>query len=209
MLCLQEVTPAWETVLAARYGERYPHRLYRVVDPHGATRGAGGLAVLSRFPLTDFGVEPAPNGWHPAWHLQVDPPSGPIQILNVHLRGPLNGRASAVQSLLAVEEDHLKEMEIFTRLLHDGLPTVVLGDFNEETDGAAVSNLERRGFTNTLPLYHPGQGTWRYRSLSNQFDKAMDHILYGPGLEALNAFVRRRGNSDHLPVVAHFELSSN
>ena len=85
----------------------------------------------------------------------------------------------------------------------------VLGDFNEEEDGAAVRFLELRGFVNALPLFHPGQGTWRYRSIANQLDRALDHIFYGPGLTPLNAWVHRAGNSDHLPVIAHLEFSPN
>jgi endonuclease/exonuclease/phosphatase (EEP) superfamily protein YafD len=58
-----------------------------------------------------------------------------------------------------------------------------------------------------LPLYRPGQFTWRSRSLGAQFTEALDHILYDDSVEPLNAFAMNRGNSDHIPVVAHFEAS--
>jgi endonuclease/exonuclease/phosphatase family metal-dependent hydrolase len=205
VVCLQEVTPAWVEVLNSTYAERYPHRLFHVRGP----TSTAGLAVLSRFPLTDEGIEAAPNGWHPAWHLRIATAVGPIEVLHVHLRAPMHGKGGAVRSLAEVDDDHLAEIRHFTRPLVEDVPTIVLGDFNEDVDGAAVGWLERRSYTNTLPLFHPGQGTWRYRSIAGQFDKAMDHILYGPGLDPLNAWVERRGHSDHLPVLAHFEISPN
>ena len=205
VLCLQEVTPSWQATLTARYGEQYPYSAYHVLGE----RSTGGLAVLSRFPIEDLGIAPAPNGWHPAWHLQVVTPAGPLQLLQVHLRSPLTGQNSALESYLRVEEDHRLEIELFFEPLRSNLPTIVLGDFNEDVDGAAVRFLELRGFVNALPLFHPGQGTWRYRSIANQLDRALDHIFYGPGLTPLNAWVHRSGNSDHLPVIAHLEFSPN
>lgn len=205
IVCLQEVTPAWQAVLMARYAQRYPHMVFHVRGP----TSTAGLAVLSRYPIDDQGVQPAPNGWHPAWHLHVETPGGSVQLLHVHLRAPLNGRSGALESYLKVEDDHRLEIDQFAQVLEENRPTLVLGDFNEEADGAALRFLEERGFTNALPLFHPGQGTWRYRSVADQFDRALDHILYGAGLAPLDAWVRRRGHSDHLPVVGHFELSSN
>jgi hypothetical protein len=53
---LQEVTPEAEASLRATYAAQYPHQLYQ------SKGGAGGLAVLSRFPLIDRGLRPDPRG---------------------------------------------------------------------------------------------------------------------------------------------------
>ena len=74
IVCLQETTPEYESVLRPRYSARYPYQLYRHNAPH---TGAAGLAVLSRFPVVDRGHRPAPHGWHPAWYVDVETPSGP------------------------------------------------------------------------------------------------------------------------------------
>jgi len=199
ILSLQEVTPEWMEVLAERYAERYPYMLFRDKG------GAGGLATLSVYPLSDQGIKVGPGGWHPAWHVLVHTPVGPLQILNVHLRSISGGDGNLVTSYLDTDRDHELEIAGFSAECEAQYASLVVGDFNEEPDGAAVRFLERRGFDNALPLYHPGQPTWRHRSVGDQLEATVDHILFDDTLETLNAFVLRRGNSDHLQVVAHFE----
>jgi len=201
VLMLQETTPSWEQVLRDEYGGSYPHMLFRVKGESSP----GGLAVLSRYPLTDLGYHPGPFGWHPAWHVRADTPAGPVQLLNVHLRSATRGRSTQVSSFLNVGEDHVSEIEDFVGECDGSLPTIVAGDFNESEDGEAIGFLENRGFTNILPLYHPGQPTWRYASVGGQFVQTIDHILFDERFLPLNARVFRRGNSDHLPVYAHVE----
>lgn len=203
ILSLQEVTPQWEAVLRERYSAQYEHMLFR------SEPDAGGLAVLSRYPVVDQGFHPGPNDWHPAWHVGVQTPEGPLQLLNVHLRAPLNGRDSALDAALNTGEDHLASIEGFQDECEDEVPTIILGDFNEDVDGQAIRFLENLGFTNSLPLFHPGQPTWRYRSVGGQFDGTFDHILFDDSFLPLNAWVTVEGNSDHLPVVAHLEAAPN
>ena len=56
VLCLQEVTPRWQATLL----ERYPYAAWHVERGQSTS----GLGVLSRFPVTDLGIDPAPAG---AW----------------------------------------------------------------------------------------------------------------------------------------------
>ncbi len=204
IVCLQETTPHWREVIEKTYAAQYPYRLFHT----RAESDAGGLAFLSRFPLHDLGVERAPMDWHPAWRVEVETPAGLLQILNVHLRGPLNGRGNALRAWLAADADHLNEMKVFAMNIKAGVPTLVLGDFNEEDDGPSVQYLKGNGFTNVLSLFHPGQPTWRHRSLGGQFQKTLDHILFDDGLLPLDAWIRRRGASDHMPVLGAFEWSA-
>jgi len=205
IVCLQESDPTWETTLRERYSGIYPYQLYRHNYPN---EGAADLGVLSKFPVEESGWHPGPNGWHPAWHVRVHTPSGRIEILNVHLRSAHAGNGNLVSSYLSTKDDHRYEIGQFMGD-HDweGTPVIVLGDFNEGTDGAAVEYLEDRGFRNALPLYHPGQFTWRHDSVANQFTQTLDHILFDGHFEPLNAWVKRAGNSDHIPVVAHLEAA--
>jgi len=200
---LQEVTPEAEAWLRVAYAEQYPYQLYQ------SKGGAGGLAALSRFPLVDRGLRPAPNeDWHPAWHLEADTPAGPVQILDVHLRSLFSGDPNPVNSYLSTGSDHRTEMELFSDWCEQSIPTIVLGDFNESPDGPAVSYLEGRGFLNVLPAFRPGQPTWRFRSTGDQFSETFDHILINSALVPLDAWVHRRGESDHMPVMAHLEARS-
>ncbi|MBK7585200.1 MAG: endonuclease/exonuclease/phosphatase family protein [Myxococcales bacterium] len=204
IICLQESTPEFETVLRLRYGDEYPYQLYQHNQPDP---GAAGLAVLSKFPVSDSGWHPGPNGWHPAWHVLVETPTGKLQILNVHLRSKLNGAGNAVSSYISSSDDHVFEIKQFIEQCSNGLPTLVVGDFNEGVSGSAVEYLEDRGYRNVLPLYHPGQPTWRGNSIANQFTETLDHVLFDKAFEPLNAWVSYTGGSDHLPVVAHLEAA--
>lgn len=202
IVCLQEVTYDWERVIRKRYASQYPNMIFY---PNG---GTGGLAALSRYPLEDLGLRPGPNGWHPAWHFLVHTPMGPVQVLNVHLRSVLSGRSSSVSAYVNVSSDHQQEIQLFTADCSTTSPTLVVGDFNEEPGGSAIRYLENEGFQDALWLYHPGQWTWHHPSLGDQFAKAFDHILFDSAFEPLNSWVTRRGNSDHIPVLAHLEASA-
>ncbi len=206
IVCLQETTPQYEAALRPRYAARYPHQLYRHNAPD---MGSTGLAVLSRFPVIDRGHHPGPHGWHPAWHVQVDTPSGPIQILLVHLRAKLSGRDSDLSALLNVGKDHLEEIRQFMRWSVPGEPTLVIGDFNEEADGAAVRFLEARGYRNALPLFRPGEHTWRHPLLAWELHETLDHILFDRAFRPLDATVIQAGHSDHLPIVAHLQVAAD
>lgn len=200
IVALQEVTPAWEAVLRDRYADAYPHMLFR------PDAGAGGLAVLSKLPLEDRGLLVGPGDWHPAWHVLVRTPMGWVQLLNVHLRPVFSGGGDAAESYLTAGEDHRAQVQRYTDAC-DGRPTLIVGDFNEGPDGDAVRWLEGRGYRNALPLFRPGQETWRFRSVGGQLAETIDHVLFDGSFEPLNAWVEVRGESDHIPVVAHLEQS--
>src|SRR5689334_11400463 len=102
VICLQEITATWQSVIEPRYAATYPHRLFKI-DENG---GAAGLGILSRFPLRDGGWHAGPNGWHPAWHYLVDSPHGTFKILNVHLRNATGDNGNTIQSLLRTSADH-------------------------------------------------------------------------------------------------------
>ena len=163
--------------------------------------------MLSKFPVADGGWHAGPNGWHPAWHLNVDTPAGRIQILNLHLRAGHDGNGDPVSSYLSSSDDHVFEIKQFMSLVQGDAPTLVIGDFNEGVDGAAIGYLEDRGFRNALPLYHPGQFTWKHASVANQFSQTLDHILFDHAFEPLNSWVMDIGDSDHIPVMAHLEAA--
>ena len=206
IVCLEEVTEDWETVVRARYGAEYPNMLFH-------PGGAAGLAVLSKQPLVEQEFLPAPNGWHPAWSVYAQTPAGWLNLLLVHLRSLYSGTGGVVSDYFNWGSDHVIEVKALLTATPSARstamppPRMVLGDFNEEANGEGVRYLESLGFTDVLPLFRPGQFTWRHPSLAGQFTEALDHILYDEAVLPLNAFVVSRGNSDHIPVVAHFEAS--
>jgi len=206
IVCLQELTDGWQTAIESRYASRYPYRMFKATP----NASAAGLGIISRFPLQDGGWHEGPSGWHPAWHYLVQTPHGVFKVLNAHLRNATGEHGGTVQSYLTTPDDHRYEIQLFVAENSATLPTVILGDFNEGPDGAAVQYLQGVGFQNALPLFHPGQPTWRYgRSVGGQLTQEDDHILFDDSFEPLNAWVVNGGASDHLPVLAHFEAKGS
>ena len=200
ILTLQEVGADWQDTLRDTYAEAYPSMAF-------AGSGSGGLAILSKFPFEDRGVHPGLDGWHPAWHVVVASPVGPLQLLMVHLRPTVSRREGYTTSYFESGSARAQEIRQFTQSCNDGLVTLVMGDFNEAS-GRATSYLRQRGFRSVLPLYRPGQETWRYdKSLLGQAVDTLDHVFFPGTLAPLNAYATYVGNSDHLPVTALFELA--
>jgi len=199
LIFLQETDGAWASALAGATAD-YPYRAFQVDS------GPRGLSTLSRFPIEEQGLLAAPNDWHPASRVVIQTPAGRLQVLNVHLRSKFEGTADPITDFANTPIDHRREIEQFLAAC-EPMPTLVVGDFNEEPGGAALEWLESRGFSNVLPLYHPGQWTWRGHSVAGQFSLAIDHILFDGSMVPLDAWVASAGNSDHHPVVAHFEAA--
>jgi vancomycin resistance protein VanJ len=202
VICLQEVNAEWQRSLVERFEHDYPNRLFHPLE------GPDGLAFLSRYPLEDYGVYTVPEGWHPAWHVLVETPTGAVQVLNVHLRAIFDGgEGNPFASYVETQSDHRYELASYEGHLLDGVPNVILGDFNEGVDGDAIERLEDRGYRNALPLFHPGQPTWYGRSVGGQLELTIDHVLFDRAFAPLNAYVLTGGGSDHLLVVAHLEAA--
>ena len=191
VVLLQEISPRWREVLEHRYAETYPHRAFA---PAG---GAGGLGVLSRFPLRDDGVLKAPIK-HPAWLLTVHTPAGALTLLNVHLRASRRPGQNLVAGLFSMSSDHEREIRAFVDAARVE-PDVIAGDFNEGPRGGAVSWLIGRGFVDALERHHPGEAT--FRTMAGIYASTLDHVLVGPQLSIIDAWVLRRGNSDHWPLI--------
>jgi endonuclease/exonuclease/phosphatase (EEP) superfamily protein YafD len=201
---LQEINTAWEQALRARFARTYPHLAFY---PRG---GAGGIAVLSRWPLGEQRlVSPAGEGWFPALRLVIASPLGSVQALVVHLRPPVSDGGSFISGHFSAPRIHKQEIERFCQTLDGRLPTVVVGDFNEEDDGSAIVYLigPSHRMTNGLPQFAPTRPTWHWTTSVGTLERQLDHIVYDLRLEPLSVEVLDAGNSDHFPVVGVFVLA--
>jgi vancomycin resistance protein VanJ len=202
VVCLQESSPAWERYLRPRLQALYPHIHFRH-EP-----AAGGSAVLSRWPLREVAyVAPDEDngGWFPALIVNVDTPAGPVQVAYVHLRPPVSDTGSVASGYFTTPAVRRSEIEHIHAHAEPGVPTVVVGDFNEEPHGRAVSWLRGRGYQDALRQFDPYASTWRWQLGPIPLRRRMDHILASPELRCHDARVLRAGASDHLPVVATFQ----
>ena len=202
LVFLQETNPGWEVALRGALGATYPHQAYQ----HCCL--AGGLAVLSRWPVEDLDyVEQVGEGWFPAWRGRVATPLGAIQVLNVHLHPPLDNHGSVVRGYFASRPIRRREISELAELLEPGQPTLVVGDFNESAYGSALRYLEARGLRSAVPQFVDGATTWRWRTRLGMLHQQLDHVVYDAHLEPLDAVVLAGGRSDHRPVVVTFALA--
>lgn len=190
VVLMQEVSRAWRAALEEA---PYAEKRFRL-----GARGALGKAVLSRLPIVSEELY-APVDRFPAQAVVVEAPSGPLQVLNVHLR-PAIDRGSWVRGYVTTPPIRRREIEAYWARLDASLPTVVAGDFNEVPSGSAVRFLETQGLTLAVPS---GPATWHHvRKGRDLLRLDIDHVLAGRGVSVLEAEVLDVGSSDHRPVVA-------
>lgn len=199
---LQETNTEWERALVARLGSRYPHR--RFAEPAGRWI-AGGMGVLSRFPITTVDTLVAPQAPFFAWRVVLATALGPIQVLDVHLRPPMSDGGSWVVGYFSTRDDRLREIQYHLEELDPALPTLIVGDFNEEADGKAMSLLAERGYTDAIAQFHGDKRTWEWPVGSITLRFQLDHILYDAHFEPVAAAIGEAGRSDHKPIWADLE----
>ncbi len=201
IVLLQETNAEWETALRKRFAKRYS-----TLEFHHCCN-AGGLAVLSRFPVKERAyIEPPRGGWFPAWLIEVETSLGAVQILNVHLRPQLSRSGSVVSGYFTTPPVREAEITRYANLMDPKLPTLVVGDFNEGDGGRAVAVLERRGFRTGLREFDTSADTWRWQTSVGKIEQRLDHVVYDRRMVPLAVEVRNAGRSDHLPVIARFSL---
>ena len=196
VVLLQETTAEWELALRAQLSETYPHMQFR----HCCR--AGGMAILSRYPVHDGDYVTTDAGMFPAWRVIVTSPVGPLQLLNVHLRPPVSDSGSVVSGHFTTRSVREHEITQLYVLLDETMPAVIAGDFNEEHSGRALQYLRDRGYRDTRPADAPP--TWRWKTSIGTLRSALDHIVHDDALVAIDSRIIRRGRSDHLPVIATF-----
>jgi endonuclease/exonuclease/phosphatase (EEP) superfamily protein YafD len=202
VVLLQEVTSEWKRLLEARFATAYPHSVYRI-----HTRAAGGLAVLSRLPITAEELFPSPErGWFPAERVVLDTGSGTLQILHVHLR-PAIDNGSWIKGFMTTPPLRRREIESYWKHIAKDMPTIVAGDFNEDPTGLAVSYLTKQGMSR---VDTKGPTTWHYQVTSNGktsdlLKMDIDHVMVDRRLSARDGTVLEEGASDHRPVVVTIE----
>jgi endonuclease/exonuclease/phosphatase (EEP) superfamily protein YafD len=195
---LIETNGAWEWSIRQHLGTVFPHMIFK------NRRDAGGLCVLSRYPMlaSEFLPSAAEGGWFPAVRVVVQTPLGKLQLLGVHLRPAVSDGGSYVSGAFATPPIRRNELGAFFARIDAKLPTVVVGDFNEEEDGDTAKFLAQQGFASALRRFAPGQPTWHWPTVVGELHRELDHIYYDGTLDALAAEVRQAGRSDHLPILA-------
>ena len=198
IILLQETTEASEAAIRARLSDAYEDIRF-----HHCCR-AGGLGVLSRFPIFDAEIIEPDVGFFPAWWLRAQTPAGPLVLVDVHLRPPISDGGSWVVGFFSTQPIRAREIgNLWVDVPKDD-PVIVAGDFNEETTGGVVKLLESEGLTDALPQFAPKQPTWHWPVGAVDLRMQLDHVTYGEPLVATDARVIDGGASDHQPVIVTF-----
>ena len=199
---LQETTPEWEAALIAGLALSYPHHKFE----HTHTQLlAGGLGVMSRWPIVKIDTLTEGGGPFFAWRVVIDAPGGPIQVLDMHLRPPMSNSGSWVVGYFSTRGDREREARAHVARLDPALPALAVGDFNEEDEGMAIAVFKDHGFTSALPLFRPNATTWQWPVADRTLRFRLDQVLHDKRFRAVDAAVVQAGRSDHAPVWADLE----
>ncbi len=196
VVALQEVVGEQAMILA----EALEPRHYWLGENRKLRGAAYGNAVLSRFPIVhmhNFDITQSGREKRGCMRVDLDLGRKRLHVFNVHLGTSFFERRYQGDRLVAREI--LLDPELRA-------PRLVLGDFNEWTRGKASTLLRahfdevdsrrlgrRKTYPGLLPLVH------------------LDHIYFERGMRLCSASLHRSRlalvASDHLPLVAEFELT--
>jgi len=201
IVLLQETNAEWERAFTRRLGVRFPH--HRFASPRDWP--AGGMGILSKYPIVSIDTLPSHGGMFFAWRIVLDTKLGRLQVLDVHLRPPISDGGSWVVGYFSTRGDRLREIEYHAAALDPALPTVIAGDFNEERDGLAIKHLVDHGYADAITEHAGTKRTWEWPVGSFTLRFQLDHILHDDRLIAVTAHVVEAGRSDHKAIWADFE----
>ncbi|MBL4592279.1 MAG: endonuclease/exonuclease/phosphatase family protein [Flavobacteriales bacterium] len=198
VVCLQETNAKWEEILRGGLQDKYPYIEFK-------HRGSsGGLAILSKYPILKINYLRNKPGWFPAAEITIKKGQDTIQLLNVHLKPGLTKKGRiGWNAYFKAEDVHVEELTQFMDSLKPNLPTIILGDFNENDNGKAMQWLQNEmSFQDALPHFDKRSKTWRWIILRGRYD----HLVFNKQLSCTTAKVYKLGKSDHFPVFGVFEI---
>ncbi|MCB9616910.1 MAG: endonuclease/exonuclease/phosphatase family protein [Sandaracinus sp.] len=198
VLLLQETNAAWERALAEPLRARFPHQVWVDAESYPA----GGIALLSRHPLTDVARNESAIDWFPALAATVATPLGDVRVIDVHLKPPVSSRGSVFVGRFSTPSERAREMRShLDALLRPGLPTLIAGDLNEER-GGSLDVLANAGFRDAVAMHLGHAPTWRWPVGPLTLRQQLDHLLVDDRFVVEAVAIVDAGASDHLPVVA-------
>lgn len=188
---VQELTPRFARGLRqAGIGSRLPEAVEEI------KQGAAGGGVYSRFPLRPIDLGSATFFRQPRVALTL--PSGRrIRVVDIHPLTP--GRTG-----IDVWEDSLGDLPV----TGDGVPWVLLGDFNATLDHSRLREVLDRGYRDAGDVAGMGLApTWPNRGHDLPFPLiTIDHVLADERLDFVDYGVEDLPGSDHRSIHAELVL---
>ena len=189
IVAVLEVDDAWAAALEG-LDDILPHR---VVHPRADNFG---IAVVSRWPLTDVEVVALCETGFPSILATVGREGRPFRFIATHPYPPFDGRSTR---LLVEQLDR-----VAAAAATSPLPCVVAGDFNATPWCRAFRRLVSASGLVDTALGRGVQTTWNARYPAPRIP--IDHVLVPPTAIVLRRQVGPDVGSDHFPVEAEFVL---
>jgi endonuclease/exonuclease/phosphatase (EEP) superfamily protein YafD len=190
LLAIQELTPRFARALrAAGIERRLPNAIVEV------RKGAAGGGIYSRLPLRPIAAGSETFFRQPRADLRV-PDGRHLRVVDIHPLTP--GRTG-----IDVWEDSLDDLPT----TGDGVPWVLLGDFNATLDHSRLREVIDRGYRDAGSV--AGMGlvpTWPNRDHDLPLVITIDHVLADDRLGIVDYGVEDLPGSDHRSIHAELAL---
>ncbi|MFI5490977.1 endonuclease/exonuclease/phosphatase family protein [Actinoplanes sp. NPDC051859] len=193
VLAVQEFTPAAQTALAeAGLGQLLPHSS---LSPRF---GADGSGLYSRYPITNPGVRINGGFFHQAYGTIQPPGEGALLVESAHPLAPF---------AVDVVDRWRADLEAEPRADQNGLPRILLGDFNSTLDHKPLRDLIDSGYRDAADATGHGLiGTWGPYDGDKIPPVTIDHVLVDKRLGVSDAAVHDVRDSDHRAIIAEIIL---
>jgi endonuclease/exonuclease/phosphatase (EEP) superfamily protein YafD len=201
IVCMQEVTSSFAKRARTELG--YAHS---VAEPRS---GTWGVAIFSKHPIKKHAVFAQSPHKMPAIEATVRMPAGELTVACVHLFPPGAKRFASDDLATTMQKNATLRAEQARALVKRYAKVdraLMLGDFNEGRDDAALRVLRDAGWSHACE----GEGarcggTWPGSTSAMPALFEIDHVL-GRGVVLRDAHVVKDGGSDHFAVVISFSL---
>ncbi|WP_328473666.1 endonuclease/exonuclease/phosphatase family protein [Actinoplanes sp. NBC_00393] len=193
VLAVQEFTADGEAALrAAGIAGLLPYQQLAAED------GASGSAIYARYPLTEAGSRRNDGGFRQAYATIAPPGAAPVFVESVHPLAPahpsvLNGWSADLREQLPADPD--------------GVPRILLGDFNATLDHAKLRALIGTGYRDAADAVGAGLiASWGPYDGDLIPPVTIDHVLVDERIGVRDVSVHAVRNADHRAVVAALTL---
>ncbi len=189
VIVLEEVTPAWWSAIeASTLVSTHPHYVHRERSE------GGGLAVLSRTPLTDV-VEHQAGRW-PQFTATLSVDGRAVHLVAVHAITPL---------LFSRSQQSQREITAVVRGLPK--PRIVVGDFNATPYSRWFHQLLDLGLREAHDAVgRPLATTWPNGTHHHILPLRLDHLFADASIVPLSAAEGTGAGSDHRPIIVDLAI---
>ena len=228
VVCLQETHEGWEELLMRNKDIQKMYRYKWFNHPHEKF-GGSGAGFLSKFPILKTRVLKCEQEGSMAPALMCNVAvcdDFRVRIVNVHLRPSISSDVPSheeqqsfwnrtvfvmksvgayLSTAASVRLAEVKEYMKIVRNCKRSLPLLVLGDFNENENGSALTWLLGDAGLKRAPIK---EVTWRWKLWIGSKSDRFDHILFSSSLICVSSSLvedTKYDGSDHYGIFGRFQ----